>query len=83
MLAPQAYAPQLHRVCKNHETGFLSTNSTQVMNRNPINQLSKVHFLVRPGSHFSRPGRAVFDRKVRKDESMLAASSAATRRAWH
>jgi hypothetical protein len=53
------------------------------MNRRPINELSQVHFLVRPGFGFSRPGRAFFDGTARKDESMLAASSAATRRAWH
>ena len=35
------------------------------------------------GIAFSRPGRAAFDGTARKDESMLAAASAATRRAWH
>ena len=38
-LAPQAYAPEVHRVWRKHETRFRSTNSTSGKKRTTVQQI--------------------------------------------
>jgi hypothetical protein len=52
------------------------------MNQRPISRRQTFIFLFGRNRIFPS-GRAVFDGTARKDDSMLAAASAATRRAWH